>query len=186
MEKVKITREQAGAIEYCIEEYGKDKTINSHANGTWAYECEPLNNLDFSELAKALYVGYEVEPEFKIGEKIVDESDANKTIITVKGEAYGKLYGYWTDHETNTHVGTTVRKVNARHANDSEIAAEKERRWWSGHGKDVWDVENGDVIKKKADGFAFDVAVYGAEYIKNNRDRYEVVCFKKDRLDASE
>src|SRR5699024_11077859 len=68
MEKVKVTRVQADAIEYCKAEFGKDKTINTHAKGTWAYDCKPLNDLEFSELARALYIGYEVEPEFKAGD----------------------------------------------------------------------------------------------------------------------
>lgn len=69
MEKVKITAERADAIESYLsrEHFVKDDLIEEHFDrrGKWDNEFFALNEMSSYALAKALYIGYEVEPEYK-------------------------------------------------------------------------------------------------------------------------
>src|SRR5690625_7283709 len=72
-EKVKVTREQAEAIERIkteqikrFEEVKKNKT--AYLLTDWE---KPLFELDSKHLQDALYIGYEVEPEFNKGDFVV-------------------------------------------------------------------------------------------------------------------
>lgn len=78
MEKVKVSKVQAAAIENWLNEYGvnhekpKERMLKSHCgNGEWCDGAESLNDLSVEDMAKALYIGYEVEetPEDKLLEK---------------------------------------------------------------------------------------------------------------------
>lgn len=79
-EKVLLTAEQAEAIENMKNDchWNDDSFINSHARNensdggeSWTDEYHPLNKLSVSELAKVLYIGYEIEkPKFKAGDYV--------------------------------------------------------------------------------------------------------------------
>lgn len=80
VEKVKVSREVAEAIEYLLnhKDYGytKEKLLTTHAGmekyskRSWVEEARPLNELDLLVLAEILVNGYEVEttPEEKVQE----------------------------------------------------------------------------------------------------------------------
>ncbi|KMK75403.1 hypothetical protein [Alkalihalobacillus pseudalcaliphilus] len=57
-EKIKLTREQADALEMLMEVYGPDEIIAEHIE---RYCGTTLNKLTTAELARALFVGYTVE-----------------------------------------------------------------------------------------------------------------------------
>lgn len=59
IEKLKVSREVADAIESFRSEFGDEKLLWRHAQG-WA-DHEPLCRLPMVDLATALIVGYEVE-----------------------------------------------------------------------------------------------------------------------------
>src|SRR5690625_7480192 len=70
MEKVKLTPEQANAIKKWI---NKELLIIAKASGLFEHSTdESIAELTMEQLVKALYIGYEVEPEFKVGDWVVN------------------------------------------------------------------------------------------------------------------
>lgn len=86
-EKVLLTKEQVGAIDLWLSRFDdKEALVNSHSkiiedNGTdlgwnWDEEFRSLNGLSVARLAKALFVGYEIEepkPQFEPGDLVMYE-----------------------------------------------------------------------------------------------------------------
>jgi hypothetical protein len=70
MEKVKLTKEQANAIEYVKGRHTQNDIMWNHVKDPsgWLEQASAMNNMDFDVLVKALYFGYEVElqPEEKL------------------------------------------------------------------------------------------------------------------------
>ena len=194
MEKVKLTQEQADAIERGIKIYGKSRIMNDHALDGWVGNLNDLNGLTKDEIARALYVGYEVVPEFKVGDWVYVEAPKEELPNVYKimnTERYivnlDRLYG-------------KHKKSDIRHATPKEIAEEKERRWWVKHGRDVWELKEGDVLKENG-GTSHPVVVTRENKTDDGHDRtpsfnfiftemdcikknFRVVCFAEDRKDA--
>lgn len=69
MEKIKLTKAQADAIESALLDRssgrgdGRESVVVFHTNhrAEWGYERRPLCDLSLDVLIRALYVGYEVE-----------------------------------------------------------------------------------------------------------------------------
>src|SRR5690625_3495325 len=121
MNKVKLTNDQAKAIEklkggkFYINAYPVEYKVKHSFKG----KLEALNSLTTDEFIRALYIGYEVEPEYKVGDWIKSKL----------GKGIGKIIDiddtwYWTD------FGLAVPKEDdvIRYATDEEIAKEKQRR----------------------------------------------------------
>lgn len=105
MEKVILKKEHADAIEFALNTerlaYYKnpDELLKSHIRSKcFLDEMFPLRSIDHITLAKALYVGYEVEqtPEEKLlnyfsclKSKINSNEGNEKSLATMKGEAVG-------------------------------------------------------------------------------------------------
>lgn len=72
MEKVKLTRIQANALEEALKSgYDIDTLMDICANEDpeeWSDDCKPFASMRIAKIARALYVGYEVEetPEEKV------------------------------------------------------------------------------------------------------------------------
>src|SRR5690606_32776822 len=180
MEKVKVTREQAKAIEcalYDVDEYkgNPDKLLRhaSMSNVNFRNELHPIDTIDIVTLAKALYIGYEVEPEFKVGDWVVNTS--NGYIRLVENE-----------REANFLNNDYIKRHELRHATPEEIAVEKERRWWAKHGRDVWELRPGDLLVsdirvfKEVREVNNDSVTFAYEnYVAMDRLKlyYKVVCF---------
>lgn len=133
--KIKLTREQVDAIEKHLGYPDNDVAglLNLHAEVSfWVGEFESLGHLSQADMARALLIGYEVEPKFKEDDWVVDEEI--KKIYQLKvGEA-----------QMLSENGTNYRHV--RLATPEEIAKEKERRWWESNGREVWELKQGDVL----------------------------------------
>src|SRR5690625_1685515 len=73
MEKVKLTQKQADAIESLLKKGSRDEILDTHFNiDSWQYsENRCLNGMEASHLARALYIGYEVRPKFKVGDWVI-------------------------------------------------------------------------------------------------------------------
>lgn len=190
MEKVKITKEQAEAIERGIKIYGKDRVMNDHEpDGVWVGNLVKLNGLTKSEIAKSLYIGYEIEPEFnvEVGDWIKDTSTG--ALVEIINQ----------QHRNNI---MDERYTTKRHATPEEIEQEKERRFWANHGRKPWELKMGDTLINKNDRYSCDVKfVEGSdptgtllvngrkdefiELIEDLKKEYIVFCFEKDRLDLS-
>ena len=127
MGKVKITQKQADKIwGWEMHTGGKSKLLELHAK--YSLVCNNcLQSLTLDELARALYVGYEVEVEVKVGDLIIDKNDNYKTVIEITEIETFHLFGNWSD-ERGQETGICIMTEYARHATESEIAAEKGRR----------------------------------------------------------
>ena len=68
MEKVKLTKEQANALEILVNCHDKEICVIGRVDGIVHSEYKILNELTLDTFIKALYIGYEVEltPEEKI------------------------------------------------------------------------------------------------------------------------
>lgn len=103
----------------------------------------PLHDWSASKVAKALYKGYEVEPQYKVGD----------WIYSINSRAVGKVVRVGNDFvEIDNAEGATFNYI--RHATPEEIQAEKDRRKWA-------EIEEGDVVRKVP--MAYEIAVYQGE-----------------------
>lgn len=75
MEKAKITRNRAEAIEGYLYHNSKHELLRMHMLGHLSGDNFTLQLMNFDDLAQALYVGYEVEktPEEKVRERFENQ-----------------------------------------------------------------------------------------------------------------
>lgn len=186
MEKVKVTKEQAEAIERWAD---KIQLVKAKLCGFLNHgEDESIAEMTDDELIEALYIGYEVEPEFKVGDWVILQ---NGKIGKIEWINYSKNLVSIYDCE----VGVVCIDDIERHATPEEIAAEKERRWWAKHGRDVWELRPGDllvsdirVFKEVREVNNDSVTFVYENYVSMDRLKlyYKVVCFAEDRIDNTE
>ena len=140
-EKVVLTKEQAKAIERWAD---KEQLIIAKVVGLLEHGLdEPLYALTTKELIQALFIGYEVEPEFKVGDWFVYIGKDGEVAEYIKkgftGQVEAVHYGFITDGYHRFY------NSEIRHATPSEIAEEKERRWWKELGREVGEFRKGDI-----------------------------------------
>ncbi|MDY0394760.1 hypothetical protein ACFSMW_06750 [Virgibacillus halophilus] len=181
MEKVKITQEQADAIEYFKE------------------HLEPkLKGMLNRDLIAALSDGYEVEPEYQCGEWIAYKRSDGTTIIAkiVEVEDDSVL----TDYQVAV-CNQRFYFPSIRHATPSEIAAEKERRFWSENNRNTWELKENDVIYDESEQYATvvdkvhidskreTIVIFKDgewEFRDNVVEQFKVLCFAESRLDRGD
>ena len=182
-EKVKLTREQAEAIE--TKKGTRSASVAKHLEGwTWK-ENKCLNDLSMEQFVKALYIGYEVEETFKVGDfvdiglfgisKIAEVTGVKGNTIAINGsEEYHKF------------------KIN-RVLTDEEKQEEKQRRWWAKHGRKPWKIREDDIlICPQGDVYTVQKILDGIVVFKEGGDKpkweiksgYRVACFAEDRKDV--
>ena len=149
MERVKVTQEQAELMEevrVCasVSELCYERCLN----GSWIGVFKPLNELNADEFARALYIGYEVIPEFKKGDWVVNAAGTIGEIKETEGRIFQVFWGSGIPMRCN-------KDVFERHATEEEIAEEKERRWWHRHGRGVWEFKTRDIVKDKSGEYGF-------------------------------
>ena len=185
MEKVKITREQAEAIEKIKD---IDYAINIHSFKK--RPDSPLVDMSTARLARALFVGYEVEPEFEIGDFIEIELFGRGVVVEITGinNADGRIRINGSSEFNEYNV---IRKLT-----DEEIKQEKERRWWASHNRDVWELREGDMLIDNF-GNVHEVTQvpddfgnrYYLDYVSSNfveiKQKYKVLIFAENRLDVT-
>jgi len=182
MEKVKLTQEQVSAINNCRNIVGDEMLIEmqvNRRNSPWRNKWNAINELDLLTLVDALRIGYEVEPEFKVGDWVIDEFSGSMTIIENAGYA----------NDLNN------CRNNIRKATKEEIAKEKQRRWWAKHGRYVGEYKENDVVTSRHTKEILYLKEVDNEryYLSDNsvyRDKeemlnhYLIVCFAEDRKDV--
>ncbi len=184
MQKVKLTQEQADTVEENTAD--KETAIRLHVGGSWLAPVNKcLNKLTLDELVRALYIGYEVEEEYKEDDWVVLKDGNIVRIYYVKNGVYssnvvgypkGKVFAYdlggdyWYDYEEIE-----------RHATPEEIAQEKERRWWEKHGREVREIKVGDILY---DNRSHDFFMATNNHYLTKKSKYELICFKDDRKDV--
>src|SRR5699024_1028720 len=189
MEKVKLTQEQADAIEVWKKtSYRLDDFLTYKNMLDESFKC--LRGFSLDKFAKALYIGYEVEPNIKVGDFVdIGLFGVSKIaeVTGVKGDAIA-INGSDEYHEF---------KIN-RVLTDEEKHEEKQRRWWKSHNRDVWELREGDILSM--DGYE-NVTMAVKEVIHENitllngedeeymflydiKNLLSVVCFAEDRKDT--
>lgn len=196
MEKVKLSQEQAGAIKEKLKTHNKNDILRMRAN-PFSKMGAHINagnkiilDMEIEKLAKALFIGYEIDQEFEVGDWVVREQETNNDFIgkitrIKKGTNYGTVYS----------IDRLNLKTNEiRHATNDEIKQEKERRWWNKHNRSAWDLNRFDVLINKFDSKLHGRIVnethnkLGVKFYGNNgytgwktiKRQYEIVSFVED------
>ena len=193
MEKVKLTQEQASAINDCRNIVGDEMLIEMQVyrrNSPWRNKWNAINELNLMTLVDALRIGYEVESEFKSGDYVVNDIGTIGLIESVNGD---HLKGVWI-RDFDIPMNCTSNKI-ARHATPEEVEEVKERRWWTKHGRYVGEYKENDVVisrhtkeilyLKEVDNeryYLSDNSVYRDK--EEMLNHYLVVCFAEDRKDV--
>ncbi|MBT2215859.1 hypothetical protein KK120_08855 [Virgibacillus dakarensis] len=154
---IKLTKNQADAVEKIkTEQRRRIKAIKAHPNLYHVKNWEkPLFELEADDIQRALFDGYEVEPEFEENQWIVVTSSfhgnygkVQKIIEITDACAAGKDLAYHLED------GSCRYKNEIRHATPEEIAQEKERRTDKKLDKLLLDLSNEERVRlaKKLDG----------------------------------
>lgn len=182
---VKLTRKQEEALQIIDQKVPKSSAVNRHIKGWEAEELKTLNDLSLDEFIKCLYMeDCEVEPKYEVGDYIFSRT----------WEDIGKVTSI--NETTVTAERFQDESKYIRHAYEHEIQHEKERRFWDRHGRDVWELREGDLIKdndshdlkevQKVKGRITVVGGFsGYDRIDFIKEYYHVVCFAENRLDVS-
>ena len=213
-QKVVLTQEQADAVESAKKRYGKDQFLYEFSR--MLHEISPLqftgslgpiNDLALHRVAKALYIGYEVESELEVGDWVIDE-EFDGLIGKITKIEDKVVWASWGGDDEEKYI----IKSELRHATPEEIAKEKERIWWSEHGRDVWELKVLDKIRlSNVEYEVIEVCRKGVYKVRTNesvpfdtiyvtndqskvggKDEIElieendskVVCFREDRKDV--
>src|SRR5690625_2944359 len=154
MEKVKITRKQATAIEEYKETVMGVFDFLHDLAGTHNLESHGEDQEEEAiRLMKAYSGGYEVEPECKVGElaKICDDDlERVREIQSIYGDVDDK-----TEY-VNLYGADRVPMNMLIKLSPSEQAAEKERRWWANHGREPWEIREDDTLEYLGDLYVID------------------------------
>src|SRR5699024_10634960 len=93
-----------------------------------------FHSISVDDLIKALYIGYEVEPEFNGGDWVhVSWSNNNPSVHKVIKTGVRSTCGNKNGIEIDWGGSPTPPLDIIRHATPEEIEQEKERRWWKSH-----------------------------------------------------
>lgn len=193
-EKVRLTKEQARAVEVFKD---NNLTLKDYAYENLSEELDPIQILGIDKMARALYVGYEIEPELDVGDWVISK---------VTGEI-GKI----THLKSNGYVVTDIKLVDYKDdvflvdkpdwflkKTPEEIAKEKQRRWWAKHGRGVWELKERDLLRQVHDNTKHEVRrMYkdgsvsfvndsGALSKLSIQSHYKVICFAEDRKDLDD
>lgn len=197
MGKVKLTQEQADAIRRIKKDTDGGITngnIRNHLRKGWGIPpYRALNDLSTKEFLDALYIGYEVEPEYKENDWL--------NYLTIHGDLKtDKVIDVSDDRVLMELSNSWVHFNNVKsHATPSEIAEEKEHRWWAKHGRDVWELKDYDLLKGLSTGLIYQVFIFGDDLYVATRETFEnveqddiaalkqmfeIACFAEDRKDV--
>lgn len=187
-EKVKLTREQAEAIEKI--KGNQLKQIERLLTNPDDYEIiewsKALLKLSAEEYYDALFEGYEVEETFKVGDCVV-LSDG-KIVEIIEEGSFTVVVG-WITKKLMYKDQIEISKIT-RHATRQE-------KWWSEHGREVWELREDDILEYLGDLYIVDcfdsvrVSLKSGIMRKSNyaelfefvKKHFKIVAFSEDRKD---
>lgn len=167
MGKVRLSKKQAEEI----------KRIEKM--GVWS-------ELSYEDFQSALLSGYEVKPEFKVGDYVINDRGIIVEILEDDGDGF--FVGWIANGSMYTEI--TPKSRILRHAT-------KQESWWAKHGRKVWELREGDVIKPKSDANIRSLPI--VSHISSNKvyttagtyvsmhdiyEAWEVFTFAEDRKDV--
>lgn len=119
MQKVIITKEQAKAIESARTEATDDCILRDtgRIGVTWINETSPLNFMDLALLAKALYIGYEIDNSYKKGDKVLFQVEDSIPVIATLQNKIFQSKDEWSTDEAIGHISEQY----FRHATKEEV-----------------------------------------------------------------
>jgi len=126
MDKQIITYEQADKIsewEYNTGHPGR--LLKLHAKNKLSKRSECLQSLSLDQLARAIYVGYEVEEKFEVGGFVVNMHDGTVLKVINKITESGT---YYEVVRCGSGLKESIHRDRLRHATPTEIAEEEKRR----------------------------------------------------------
>jgi hypothetical protein len=193
MERVKLTPEQAKVLERLKESHPKVVLVRSHYVGTNWYlhqtKGTELDRLDLDTFIRALYIGYEIEEPFKVGDW-VKYKNLDREYVYGKIEKineFGSAEAHWSDGK-----GGGMPLPRLERMTPEEIAAEKERRKWAAIARKVGEYKKGDVVMYKgyADIVEF-VDLRNGPYLVGlkrfvDEKEIELICPVEQRFDMKE
>ncbi len=142
MEKIKLTQEQADAISKLLKKMTADRLIDTHIKQIWKEEYDALNYMEVSKVARAVLVGYEVIPQYKVGEWVVNIHSGEIGQV----EAFTNVKGSLGNSERIIVNNVVNYPDSFRHATPEEIQQEKKRQFWDKLGREVDEYKAGDVV----------------------------------------
>ncbi|GEN87215.1 hypothetical protein [Oceanobacillus sojae] len=154
MEKIKLTQEQANAIEYALNKTGdykddKDRLIRDISRDYVNFHNDlfSLNKIDIAVAAKALYAGYEVIPQYKVGDWITVFYENGNFKYTAKITSVESEF-VRVDVNTSRNFPQYLNGYGiVRHATPEEIQQEKKRRFWNGIGRIEDEYKQNDLVE---------------------------------------
>lgn len=205
-EKIKVTQEIADAIIKVKHHFnlGAFTKFLDGEDGFINREHKILRREYFPEnkdvLLQAIFYGYEIKPEFKVGQYIVYENGAIKNTmkITVVNKEYITVEPIYKLFEEYNKI--SVNSPLIRHATPEEITIEKQRRWWRKYGRKVWELRKNDELTSNIMNTTYRVVQQGEQitglfklnhpdetflYEDNEKldEIYRVKIFAEDRKD---
>lgn len=160
MEKVKVTREVAEAIEWLKErKFTAEDVIVTHATrpNNWILEQnKALNGMLLLNLIDAYRFGYEVVETLKVGDwaKFKDYQNNNPHCGKIEEIIGEKAYAHWNGKKKKGFIHLKDLELMTL----EEIKAEQERRAWARIGREVGEFKVGDAyINKSGIVHEFDV-----------------------------
>ncbi|GGP17261.1 hypothetical protein [Oceanobacillus neutriphilus] len=141
MEKIQVTQKQADWLErYELTQEQIDHYINIQPYKK--RPDSPIVDWDAAKLARALYVGYEVIPQYKVGDWVVYVPD--NSIWEITKDTYND--GTHINLMNGNEIMNVVSANHLRHATPEEIQQEKKRRFWERLGREVDEYRQGDIV----------------------------------------
>lgn len=139
MEKVKLTKAQ---VENINRWPNKEQLITAKAAGLLEHgQDEAVGELSMEKLVRALYIGFEVEEEYKVGDSIVKTNGTTFSTFSRIAKVH-QVFGKRVTIEN----GGSLSFKEIRHATPEEIKTEQERRVWKKIGREVNEIRPGDCI----------------------------------------
>ncbi|MEF3330597.1 MULTISPECIES: hypothetical protein [Oceanobacillus] len=198
MEKIQLTQEQADVIERKKNkmDFEKSNIVECHVKSHWEFDENLfLNKLSTDELCRLLYTpnSYEIITEFKLGDWVINIHSGDIGQV----EEIKKVEGALGNNERIIVNSTINYPHSLRHATPEEIQKEIECRWWNNHGREVWEIREGDILKNETHYPYFVTRGNRTEQglertpslncifmeIDEIKSRFKVSCFVEQRLD---
>ncbi|MEZ0482630.1 hypothetical protein [Planococcus sp. SSTMD024] len=144
-EKPVLTKEQAAALEAALREDRPDQILKRAARDheTWFFDCHPLNYLELPVLAKALYVGYEVEEvAYLPGDMVVYKNGG----LFANGKRIATVHAHDRENRAVMFDSTFNHPLNTMGTKQLRKATPDEIFWFCELGRDsVGDFRVGDI-----------------------------------------